>query len=319
MVAIVVSSTGRSPVYPPLPKPNGYDDFLSAAALINPEVRQSSSLDREGLRQLVSSNVEPLRLIRVGLGRHCSIPTEEAVTNFAAISPALLQIRLIVILLAAEGRLAEIEDRLGDAARTDLEAIRFGNEISRGGLMIHRSMGVGCESFGGIPLAKLVPKLNCEQARPLIMDLERIDLARVTWDEVLKNEKIFMRYELRQTANPINHLASWWIFRGTRKRAADQHAGAVAHLRLLAVELALRCYQAEQGRAPAGLQLLVPKYLQRVPLDPFSGQSLVYRTAGTNYLLYSVGADRIDDGGQPIGRPIPGTDLRGDLFFDSPW
>src|SRR6266478_1726213 len=89
MVAMVVSSTGRPPVYPPLPKPNGYDDFLSAAALINPE-------------------------------------------------------------------------------------------------------------------------------------------------------------ELRQTANPINHLAGWWIVRGTRKRAADKHAGAVAHLRLLAAELALRCYQAEQ-------------------------------------------------------------------------
>jgi len=316
-VALLVSSTCKTRPYPPLPNPNGYDDFLQAAALIKGDVPNSSTPDHDGLRQLILSNAEPLRIIRVGLGRQCSVPTEEAVTNFTALSPTFPQMRMVSLLLSAEGRLAEIENRTADAARSDIDAIRFGNEISRGGLMIHRLIGIGCERSGATQLVKLVPKLNCKQAHPIILELEKIDQARVNWDEVLSVEKAFTRYTLR--GNPINQLSLWWAIQGTRKTAKEKHNSAVAHLRLIIAELALRCYQADQARTPAGMQELVPKYLQRVPLDPFSGQPLIYRGKGTNWLLYSVGVDRMDDGGQPVGRPMPDSVTRGDLFFDSPW
>ena len=39
-----------------------YDDFLNAAALLNGDVYNAKALNREGLRGLVSSNAEPLRL-----------------------------------------------------------------------------------------------------------------------------------------------------------------------------------------------------------------------------------------------------------------
>ena len=63
----------------------------------------------------------------------------------------------------------------------------------------------------------------------------------------------------------------------------------VARERLLAAELALRCYQSEQGHPPARLDDLVPNYLSKVPQDPFSGQPLIYRAQGTNWLLHSAG------------------------------
>jgi hypothetical protein len=67
---------------------------------------------------------------------------------------------------------------------------------------------------------------------------------------------------------------------------------------------------------PLHLDELVPNYLSKVPQDPFTGQTLIYRLQGTNWLLYSVGTDRADDGGRPAGR---GVASKGDLFFDSPW
>jgi hypothetical protein len=66
----------------------------------------------------------------------------------------------------------------------------------------------------------------------------------------------------------------------------------------------------------------VPKYLQRVPSDPFSGHPLVCRPQGTTWLLYSVGPDRVDDGGKPMTRDNSGNGpvvYKGDLFYDSPW
>jgi len=321
-IGVFVSSARQAPRYPPLPNPNGYDDFMRAAALMT-DVRNSSSLDHEGLRQLVDGNAEPLRIIRIGLGHRCSIPTEEAVTNWLTNSQVILQIRSIALLLAAEARLAEKENRLANAARSELDAIRFGNEISRGGLLIHRASGDGCESIGRGPLAKLVPKLNRDQAFSILGELEKIDQSRVSWDEVLENEKMFTR-EVVKDAPVFGRLLAWWIGRGTRKRAAESHHSGIARLRLLMTELALRCYKADQGQPPAGLPTLVPKYLQPLPVYPFSGKPLIYRVQGSNWVLYSVGADRIDDGGKPIGSPAPDSapperTPRGDLFYDSPY
>jgi hypothetical protein len=86
-------------------------------------------------------------------------------------------------------------------------------------------------------------------------------------------------------------------------------------LRLLAAELALRCYRSKHGQPPARLDDLVPALLKRVPLDPFSNRPMIYRPQGTNWLLYSVGTDGVDDGGKRAGRDISS---KGDLFFDSP-
>jgi hypothetical protein len=81
----------------------------------------------------------------------------------------------------------------------------------------------------------------------------------------------------------------------------------------------LRCYEYEQGHAPNDLDQLVPNYIQRVPSDPFSDRPLIYRPQGTDWLVYSVGEDGVDDGGKRVGRSVSGTVMRGDLFYDSPY
>ena len=187
--------------------------------------------------------------------------------------------------------------------------------MSRGGFLITRLVGVVCEAIGYAPLAKLVPKLNPDEARAVLTDLDKLDAGRVTWAEVQQSERRFMRYELGKQFNPIIWVMRWWQIRQAMQRAETKHKTMVARERLLAAELALRCYQSKQGHPPARLDELTTKYLSHVPQDPFSGQPLVYRAQGTNWLLYSVGSDGVDDGGKPVGRGLAG---KGDLFFDSP-
>ena len=160
-----------------------------------------------------------------------------------------------------------------------------------------------------------MPKLNPDEARAVLKDLDKLDAGRVTWAEVKQGEKRYMRYEIRKHGNPIMRVMNWWQSRQAVQRAELKHRPVVAHERLLLAEIALRCYQSEQGNPPARLDELTTKYLSRVPQDPFSGQPLIYRAQGTNWLLYSVGSDGVDDGGKPVGR---GLASKGDLFFDSP-
>lgn len=313
IIAALINSRGVS--RPPLPNPNGYDDFLNAATLMTGGVATSATLDQEGLRRLNEANTNALRRLRLGLSRSCSVPTESAISNLNAMFGDLAKLKSLARLLVEEGRLAELENRPEDAARSYVDAIQFGNEISHGGFLLHRLVGVASEAIGAAPLFRLVPKFSCEQTRPLSLSLEKVEQTRVSWEEISQNESLFAR---KSTGNPLARMTGWWMARTARKKGEEKHQRTVAHLRLLLTELALRCYRAETGRGPERLEQLIPKHLTKAPIDPFTGKMLVYRTQGTNWLLYSVGIDRVDDGGVPVGPYSSGT-TKGDLLFDSQW
>ena len=332
MSMTLVMSIGGKAAPTALPNPNGYDELLQAGQAVTGDFGDAPDMDHGRLRALVTTNAEALRLLRAGLSRHCAVPTEAQIANFASISSDLIGLKSLANVVSAEGRLAEMENRPADAARSYVDAIRLGSEMSHGGLMMNRLVGIACEGIGSIHLVKLLPKLNCQQVRPLIADLEKIDETTVPWREVLQNENHFARAQLGNYPNPIKLLSDLWQARDTRRASAERHDLTAAHLRLLIVELALRAYRCDQGNGPDSLTQLVPKYLQSLPTDPFSGKPLVYRQTGTNWLLYSLGPDRVDDGGKPVGKIISGDYLigvgasksgkgqnKGDLFFDSAW
>jgi hypothetical protein len=80
--------------------------------------------------------------------------------------------------------------------------------------------------------------------------------------------------------------------------------------RNLHIAFALAAYQRDNGRYPAKLEDLAPKYLVAVPDDLFMGKALVYRPAASGYLLYSVGINGEDEGGRTCDDKPAGDDLR---------
>ena len=80
--------------------------------------------------------------------------------------------------------------------------------------------------------------------------------------------------------------------------------------RNLHVAFALAAHRKAEGRYPAKLADLAPKYLATVPGDVFSGKELIYKPDENGYLLYSVGANGKDDGGQWYGDEPSGDDPR---------
>ncbi len=79
--------------------------------------------------------------------------------------------------------------------------------------------------------------------------------------------------------------------------------------RNLSLAFALAAYQRDNGRYPAQLRELAPRYLKKIPTDLFSGEALIYRPHEKGYLLYSVGVNGIDDGGHGYGDQPRGDDL----------
>jgi hypothetical protein len=86
-------------------------------------------------------------------------------------------------------------------------------------------------------------------------------------------------------------------------------------LRLLRADVAMELFRRESGHYPDHLDTLVPRYLEAVPIDPFSGKQMRYRLTTNSYLLYSIGPDRKDDGGRSLTKS---TQDQGDLVSTPP-
>ena len=70
--------------------------------------------------------------------------------------------------------------------------------------------------------------------------------------------------------------------------------------RVVIAAIALKRFQVKHGQWPETLGELVPEFFAAVPIDPFDGKPLRYHpNADGTYLLYCVGEDGVDDGGDP--------------------
>jgi hypothetical protein len=72
---------------------------------------------------------------------------------------------------------------------------------------------------------------------------------------------------------------------------------------------ALAAYYRDHGGYPKELAALEPKYLDKIPIDLFSGEPLVYRPSKNGYLLYSVGVNGRDEEGRGSEDEPQGDDL----------
>jgi hypothetical protein len=76
------------------------------------------------------------------------------------------------------------------------------------------------------------------------------------------------------------------------------------------VAFAMAAYRADNGKYPAELRDLAPKYLATVPGDIFNGKPLIYKPSGKGYLFYSVGPNGKDENGHWYDDVPPGDDPR---------
>jgi hypothetical protein len=93
---------------------------------------------------------------------------------------------------------------------------------------------------------------------------------------------------------------------GKVMNAADRAEQTQTNLQLA---FALAAYRKDNGKYPEKLDELATKYLATIPFDVFSGKPLVYKLEGNGYLLYSVGQNEKDEGGQSFDDDPRGDDL----------
>jgi hypothetical protein len=100
-----------------------------------------------------------------------------------------------------------------------------------------------------------------------------------------------------RTQNPYRVLAGTLV--PVIQSAIEKQLQAAVSLDLAVTACALERHRLAHGTYPARLELLVPAFLPRLPVDMADGQPIRYRCeADGQFVLYSVGLNGTDDGGR---------------------
>jgi len=194
-------------------------------------------------------------------------------------------------------------DRGADYA---LALVRLETMFHRGGLPAHATMATGLAASAEQWLADHLEDFSPDKVREIIQVLGRSMAERDDPGLMFQRVRIFQE-RLQGWISRLKAILSAEPAPGLPRSASLEriHAANLS-LRGLEVLYAVRLFQHDHGRVPHNLAELTPQYTQTVPIDPYSGQPLVYRSGVSSYQLYSVGPDRQDDGGRFIPQQAAG-------------
>lgn len=100
---------------------------------------------------------------------------------------------------------------------------------------------------------------------------------------------------------------AFYDFRPPVERPLSAYARVRMTGHVAAVALATRMFEVDYGRLPKSLEQLVPEYLPYLPVDPFdpAGRPLRYRFEENLPIIYSVGPNGMDEGGNALPEEPP--------------
>jgi hypothetical protein len=262
---------------PPLPSPNGYDDFVKAGAMLGPPSYDYSKMPMEELKAYVGTNQDALRLVRLGLTRECQVPTEDSADYIRRHITDLSCIKSVARLISAEGRLAEMEGRFADAARSHLENVRYGQVSANGGLIIDKLVGIAVEiHIGIVGFEQIMDKLDARQVRQAILLLEEAEDRSTPASVFITRDRQWSRKAGRWTEKlqAMWEAKTFFYARQSEQRFTSKLQTTDLRRRKLLLNLAVRVHELETGKHPQQTSDLVPGILRAIPKDPGTSADL---------------------------------------------
>ena len=156
------------------------------------------------------------------------------------------------------------------------------------------------------PLSPLRPWVARQATQALRASQEAVAAAQQRWPKRIEAlRQIAAQQPDPNTARGRPSIVDFgrYIIRGTAEEGVVRDAMRLVQVRAASTAVAIERYRLDHGDSPAALDGLVPAYLASVPIDPFTGRPLLYRTDRSRFVIYSPGPDGKEDGGEVS--PLP--------------
>jgi hypothetical protein len=298
----------------PLPGPNGYEQLKAAAKTLENVTVPEKSDGAAAIAMFLTQHGSALADARKAIKLPGRVPMRYDKGDLCQ----GINFRAVARGFRAEAVAAVSQGRNDDAIQNCCDILRIGQFADAGGLLVDWLLARGIQGIGIFGLADLRRELSVPQCRQVIAALRESEAAIEPLELVMQRDRAWEERVQGWQARLRFFFA--WVWRepySSAKAAEDCEVRIRTLSQLLQAELAVRAYRLEKGRLPQRLESLVPDYLPQLPRDHYSGVPLVYCLNGEGYLLYSVGADRTDDGGRREIHDQNGIGS-GDLFIEAP-
>jgi hypothetical protein len=221
-------------------------------------------------------------------------------------------------LLALQARLRAEDSDLDPLLVTCLRAERavqfstFATLADRGGDLSKLMGGAPAADWRDQLSPGFVTRMQMRRSRleSLRFMTRSIEIARLPSNEQIQAFDEWDQEARRLVSEGGSHRYVALLLPAVSKVAAAQYR-CLANLRCAQLALAAERYRLDKKHWPEKLAALVPEYIAEIPQDPFDGKPLRMARLTDGMIIYSVGHDRADDGGNVIRNsgPKPGTDL----------
>jgi len=299
-----------------------YDALVGAAkSLVGTQLLVTSETSSvSAIRAYLSANNQHLAAARSALAAGCRAPLRDdaRMEHHEDFSP----LRNLAQSFALEFQQAAADGDYAGAVHIGVDILDLANAIRRGGLILDLLVSIAVARIAINILRSVRERLEASERLELIRQLTKTEYDQEPlpeifardrrWEAAVGNQEEKVELPPQPILDPAQcgltedqqrelwqHMQAFAAMPDEARHSvhATQDRCEVALLRMLAIDLALRCWRAENDTYPDTLDPLAPTFFESVPEDPFTGKPFCYRRLADGFVLYSPGPTRIDHGG----------------------
>jgi len=148
----------------------------------------------------------------------------------------------------------------------------------------------------GMGLLAMTGLLIAERRLILETTTEALEIATNDWPKaIFLGKQLDERMDEGVHTFPPKRLSAMAL--SSSEMTIKRYARLEAARRAALIAIAVEEYRSRHSGSPENLDQLALTLAAEFAKDPFSGESMLYRASPTNYVVYSVGSDHRDDGG----------------------
>lgn len=283
LAGIVYFFTPQRSHFPELPNPNGYDVLVREAARITRHLPSLKEMTSNQLAGLVATNEAVVRDVRKALSLPSVVPVKMSDEWLTSQMTNFMNLRGSANAMDKEASLSLQRGDYTNAMALQLDQVRLGHSMMRGGLLINLLIGSATEAWAVRRMTNVLSKLNSEQCKQAARFLDEIDSQRDSFEKISARElewqrRTFSLWERLKAGFEKHVLRQSDPFAAIGKAIAGdpekEYSLRTLEVRLLLLKLAARAHELETGNRPQKAAQLVPNYLRHVPRDPATGAEL---------------------------------------------
>jgi hypothetical protein len=263
--------TRRSARLPTPPLTNGYVALVVVAqqGIARPGGDVSGIADAE-IQALRAANRASFGRVRAAAAMETCVVRPEARQASREHEADLAGLKALGHLFVIEFKGLMLDGKTNEAGLCQIDLIRLGRAIGRGGDRTDTATGLLLELVGASTLGALVPQLDAATCKRAAADLGRLEQTRDSGAQVVANDRAWTRYRFG-LVGLVGDLLSRRTLEARHAELRQRWDEAAHRSRRLALRLAARAFELDSGKPPARPADLVPGYLPAVPIDPKTG------------------------------------------------